>query len=181
MADSRELRSTLERRAARLAGRRLVRVRYYELRYDDGQPGYRRGPVDQLDFGLELDVEPAATFHLTWEDQLGVPCLSLGPGPIESLLDAAVWDVTAGGGWAALVGERIVAVEVLWAEGNLEGEAISYPRAAVVKFAAGQCVYAVTAQLDEATDQLMSPYDGLVVFFGQELARTYGIEWPRQG
>jgi hypothetical protein len=155
-------------------------VRYCELRYDDGQPGFRRGHLDELDFGLELDVEPAATFHLTWDEQAGVAGLSLAPGPLgEGLLDAAAWDVTAGGGWAALIGDQIAAVDYCWVSDPATG--LSYPRAAALTFASGQRVYAVAAQYDQDSDRLISPYDGVVVFFGDDLAQRYGVGFGVSG
>src|SRR5687768_374100 len=103
MEDFERQKEALERRVARLVGRRLVRVHYYELRYETGQPAYRRGNLDELDFGLDLLVEPAATFQVTWDDQFHPYRLTVRPGSLgEELLDPAVWDVTQGGGWAAL-------------------------------------------------------------------------------
>jgi hypothetical protein len=179
--------TALERRVERLVGRRLVRVHYYELRYEDGQPGYRRGPLDELDFGFELLVEPAASFHVTWDDEFFSHGLTVRPGSLgENLLDPAVWDVTRGGGWGTLVGSRITGANLYWlpvpaepGQPNNPSASIDshrrYPQDLVLEFETGPSLYASAAQYDPDRDALSGGYDGLVVLFGEELARRYGL------
>jgi hypothetical protein len=179
MEDFERQKEALERRVARLVGRRLVRVHYYELRYESGQPAYRRGNLDELDFGLDLLVEPAATFQVTWDDQFHPYGLTVRPGSLgEELLDPAVWDVTQGGGWAALIGARITAASLHWATAEPaepDRPRPSYPRDLVLEFEAGAPVYLSAAQYDPERDALSDGYDGLVVLFGQQLARHYRL------
>ena len=179
MEDFERQRDELERRVARLIGRRLVRVHYYELRYETGQPAYRRGNLDELDFGVDLLVEPAATFQVTWDDQFYPYGLTVRPGSLgEYLLDPAVWDVTQGGGWAALVGARITAARLHWVtadQAESDHPPLSYPQDLVLEFETGPPVYLSAAQYDPERDTLSDGYDGLVVLFGPELARHYRL------
>jgi hypothetical protein len=80
VVDEREQRRHNAELRRSLVGRRIERVRYVEIRYDEPPSPAWTGPLfDSLDFGLELDLDDCETWSATWTDRHHRRDVALGP------------------------------------------------------------------------------------------------------
>jgi hypothetical protein len=87
--------SAFETELAGLRGATLVRVRYFEIDYENGQPEWRWDDrFDSLDFGLELTLDDGRTFNLTWGNEFQPYGVSYARPVLDTATHTQVWDVT---------------------------------------------------------------------------------------
>jgi hypothetical protein len=112
-------RDEVERRLARLIGRRIEGIRYVELGgYEGPLAPTWPGPIfDSVDYGLELDLHDGATWSFIWkmlDINLGLLAYrgTLSTNQIDPDAAIAVWDVSDH--WRARGPEDIAAVASVW-------------------------------------------------------------------
>ena len=104
-----------ESEVAALVGKRLKRVRYFEIRSDADAPYYLNELFcgHLLDYGCDFEMTDGSTFGVIWDGEffqygVGISRASLS----TQLSDARVWDVTDHDNWASLIGQTIAKVKV---------------------------------------------------------------------
>jgi hypothetical protein len=112
-------RLAIERRLARLVGRRIERVRYVEIGAVEGpsEPMWRASNFDSVDYGLELDLHDGTTWAFVWKMfDINMALLiypgRLVPTEISSEANIAIWDV--GDHWRVQGPDDIATVTTVW-------------------------------------------------------------------
>lgn len=169
-------RATMDGRFARLVGRRIEGVRYFELRYE-GEPGPMWGigsSFDSLDFGLEFDLDDGSTWSCIWE-RPEPDALIVYEGPLRPMMfagreDPRVWDV--GERWRAHGPGTIVGIETAWLG----------PRPlcleTVILTGQGDGVAVITLGESDRNGRFTLSATNVAVFFSVEDARAAGAVLP---
>jgi hypothetical protein len=165
-----------EQQARRLCGERIVRVRYSEIDYGDGKPGWRHHFGDVLDFGLELETSTGRIFHVIWDGRFFAYGLSLQEGDLaKHVTSAAVWDVTEESRWAQVINQAVRDVAVYWSEVETDASVTCYPQDIALIFESGARVILSASQYLEDTDQPFGMSDEVTVIFDEENAKRYRV------
>jgi hypothetical protein len=162
-----------------LVGRRLRRVRYFEIDYDDKQPAWPGPGFDALDFGLELDVDgPDATWSWIWKQSGENEGLLVYDAPLRGDQlradgEYAIWDASESPGWEPVLGRQIAAAEIAWTRGG----------------PGWWCVASTTLRFDQGTEivitlgargsdgRFVASADDVVVFFSRASADRHAECW----
>lgn len=96
--------AAVEETLNRFVGHAITGCRYVEIDYEGGQEGWRGANRDELDYGLELDLDNGETWSIVWEQFDLNEGLNVRPGALvpESVRGegAAIRDVS--GRWLEL-------------------------------------------------------------------------------
>ncbi len=151
--------------ASSLTGDRIARVIYREIRYDDGQPGYRASDHHSLDYGPELHLQSGRVVSFIWEWPI---CYYLGVSvaDLSTTLSGehASWDVSAEAPWPTLLGREIRAAHVEWFRDD-QGPG-DFPLTTKLVIDANQPLYIT---LGVGGD----PDDHLALLFSEDVAHAY--------
>jgi hypothetical protein len=175
--------------AAMLVGKRLLRVRYFEIRYvNTDSPSYRWEPFpgDLLDFGCDLHMEGGSTVGIMWDSEYWQYGVGVFGESISRQLaaDIRVWNVTKDDHWSRLTGKTITRVKVYWSMyryvtryrlyRSLPRKA-RWPQVVELEFEDGSVVFFSASHYDRDRDRLSTQSDGIAVIFVGDSAKMYGI------
>ena len=167
---------TLEARLMRLLGKPLRAVRYYDIAYDHGLPGWNwwPGPFHNPDFGLELRFDDDESCFVAWGSQFLEHNLFAYPSsaPFEHY-GPAVYDVSHEAGWRARIGKAISQIRVFWSFWDDDEAALWYPQDIELCFDDGARVWIGAYLYMAPYDYLFPSGDELMVVFEPDAARKY--------
>lgn len=165
---------TLETLAQQLEGETLTGVEYLFPSSRSSCSPYRRGPIDEVDLGVDLFTAGGSIFRAAWE-MLGVDQgLLFAPRSEHGdwAMSVRSADVSDYEGWRPLIGRRIATVNLAWQlpeEGA--GESVW---AVSIDLADGDTVVLALGTILGAAGLTYQP-DAVVVIFDREVARGYQI------
>jgi hypothetical protein len=165
---------------AALVGRRLTGVRYVELDY--GEPGWDVERFHTVDYGIEFDLEAAATWAFTWQQRGMNETLLFYRGVVRDELrpdaDVSTWDVTDV--WHRHFGSGIDRVENVWTKHRLGSRESDHCLNTVVLSGEDDSCAVVTLGGDAADGHGTFTYlaDNLAVFFSLAEAHEAGALLP---
>jgi hypothetical protein len=170
-----------------LVGRRIVRVRYVEIRYADAdqpaEPQWGLASFDSLDYWLELDLDDHSTWCVEWQQAGDNESLRPAQGMTTWGHDGpAVWDVTQH--WNARGPRSIASVTPVWMRLSTK---VIWPKPSVrtadiclitLILSSGAGREAVITLGEHRDGGYTAVHDNLAVFFSVADARQAGVSLP---
>ncbi len=166
----------LESRLTRLLGKPLRAVRYYDIAYDHGLPGWNwwNGAFHNPDFGLELSLEGTDDCFIGWGSQfLDYNLFAYDSAAAFDYYAPRSYDVSGEAGWHSHLGQVIRQIRIFWSFWEDEGQKLWYPQDLELSFEDGSKVWMGAYLYMAPYDYLFPSGDELLVVFDQEAARKY--------
>lgn len=166
-----------------MIGLTLSEVVYYEIEYENPEPGYLYKPDigHFLDFGIDLVADDGKCFSFLWDGtfcQYGLGIYSHSAE--EEIITKRRWLVANDPNWIPLICKTINSAEVYWswvaASQDAPKEIRSYyPQDIVLSFSSNYRVYVSASQYWEATNKVMGASNNILIVFSDQIASKHQL------
>ncbi len=171
--------SEFENHFRALIGKRIVRVRYYEIEYHytkDMWQCYDR--FDSLYFGFDLLCEDDFLFPISWGSEFYQYGISPDQNNLPTSSGYRSIDVSKTSRWADVLNVKITDVRIVWSwveESDLIKNKIYYPQDLILRFDNNRDIFISALQI-ETDNSFMGMTDNITVFFDRDIAKTFKVK-----
>ncbi len=162
-----------------LIGKRIVRVRYYEIDYQDTVDWWSSDDrFDSLDFGLDLLTDDNSYFAISWGSEFYQYGISPDKNGLPTSKGYQSIDVTKVSRWSDFLNTKIKDVKIAWSwvkESGLFKRKIHYPQDLILGFDDNREVFISAMQIYE-DDSCMGMTDNITVFFDKDNAKKFKVQ-----
>ena len=170
--------SNFENQFRNLIGKRIVRVRYYEIDYQDKADMWcSDGRFDSLDFGLDLLTDDNSLFAITWGSEFYQYGISPDKNGLPGSKGYRSIDVTKTSRWSGFLKNKVTDVKIVWSwvkETGLFTRKINYPQDLILCFDDSKRVFLSALQIYD-DDSCMGMIDNITVFFNKDTAKKFKV------
>ena len=171
--------SDFENQFRELIGKRIVRVRYYEIEYQDTENMWSSDDrFDSLDFGLDLLADDNSLFAISWGSEFYQYGISPDKNNLPTSNGYRCIDVTNISRWVDFLNISIADTRIVWSwvqESGLFKRKIHYPQDLILSFDNNRRVFISALQI-ENDDSFWGMTDNVTVFFDKETATKFKVE-----
>jgi hypothetical protein len=153
-----------------LIGKRIARVRYYEIDYQDVENMWQHDErFDSLDFGLDILTGDNCLLSITWGKEFTQYGISPNSDNLPKSKGYRCIDVSKSSRWLDFVDTEITEVEIVWVKDNF-----LYPQNLILSFDNNRSVYISALEIWE-DGSCFDMMDNITVFFDHEIAKNFGV------
>lgn len=171
--------SDFENQFRDLIGKRIERVRYYEIEYQDIENMWSYDDrFDSLDFGLDFLTNDNSLFAISWGSEFYQYGISPDRNNLPKSDGYRSIDVTKTSRWCDFLKISIADVKIAWSwilESGLFKKKIYYPQDLILSFDNQGKIFISALQI-ENDDSFMGMTDNITVFFDDETANKFKVE-----
>jgi hypothetical protein len=162
-----------------LIGKRIFRVRYYEIEYQDTDNMWQYDErFDSLDFGFDLLCEDDFLFPISWGSEFYQYGISPDQNNLPTSSGYRSIDVSKTSRWVGFLNVKIADVKIVWSwveESGLVKKKIYYPQDLILRFDNKKDIIISALQI-EADNSLIGMTDNITVFFDRDIAKTFKVK-----
>jgi hypothetical protein len=164
-----------------LIGKKILRVRYYEIEYQDTDNMWQYDTrFDSLDFGFDLLCENDFLFPISWGSEFYQYGISPDQANLPTSNGYRSIDVSKTSRWIDFLKVKIADVRIVWSwveESGWVQRKVYYPQDLILRFDNNRDIFISALQI-ETDDSFVGMTDNITVFFDRDIAKAFkvGIE-----
>ena len=172
--------NAFENQFLNLIGKRIIRVRYYEIEYPESEHMWQcDSRYDSIDFGLDLLCDDDSLFAISWGSEFCKYGISLDQSFLPTSKGYRSIDVSNISRWHDFINTKITDIKIIWSwaiESDSPKQKIYYPQDLILSFDNGRNVFISALQID-TDDSFMGMTDNITVFFDKDTASKFKVQF----